>query len=541
MTTYKLFADKLGGTNPNEFIGNKGDLFYDPDTGKLRLSDGVAGGKNIDILSDRPKLLVFGNSIASTHAYNAIYTGQTVTAFNAGVNTITLSAGGVAAGGYVVGDTIAIGLANISHLIAKITTIVGEVLTLDKFTPLPSRTTGSTCVKLTASTQFNLTQIRDNSGFFSIANSLLGSPCKTVGAFGWGGSCFINNISHLGNFLDYYKPNYVAFIVLENDIGAGQSSDSLIRAINQAALMCTSKGITPIFNYCLPSNSIDDVGKSTIFDTVNAYLENIKNVIPGAKSVDFGVGLYLDTSVSASRRPLSGWSDGVHPNGNRYLSMAKYALPELSKIIGIRDTNTSFNLISSNPLLTGIGGTQSGLQANSISPASTSITAPAGVTCTTSRDANGFLKVDFTISGASDILNTQITVSQTLTNLHTQVSGEKSPCSANTLIRGIVVLDNVSMHNVSMLQLSVTSGSMVADVRNTANYGNGLTQVNDLIDDVFVIETPPLLLSDSTATNVSIKLSIRPLTLSSPSGVTGSFVIKEFGLQISDDVLPLYK
>lgn len=46
--TFKLFAEKLGGTDPSTFIGRSGDVFYDPDTGALRVSDGsTAGGTAI--------------------------------------------------------------------------------------------------------------------------------------------------------------------------------------------------------------------------------------------------------------------------------------------------------------------------------------------------------------------------------------------------------------------------------------------------------------------------------------------------------------
>ena len=43
-TTYKLFADKMGGTNVNDFIGNAGDIFYDPESTSLRISNGNQGG-----------------------------------------------------------------------------------------------------------------------------------------------------------------------------------------------------------------------------------------------------------------------------------------------------------------------------------------------------------------------------------------------------------------------------------------------------------------------------------------------------------------
>jgi hypothetical protein len=42
--TYKLFADKLGGRDTSTFIGRVGDLFYDPASTSLKISDGATPG-----------------------------------------------------------------------------------------------------------------------------------------------------------------------------------------------------------------------------------------------------------------------------------------------------------------------------------------------------------------------------------------------------------------------------------------------------------------------------------------------------------------
>ena len=43
--TFKLFADKLGGTTANTYIGTTGEVFYDVDgTSAMRLSNGVTPG-----------------------------------------------------------------------------------------------------------------------------------------------------------------------------------------------------------------------------------------------------------------------------------------------------------------------------------------------------------------------------------------------------------------------------------------------------------------------------------------------------------------
>lgn len=41
---YRLFAEKLGGSDSTSFKGSYGDVFYDPITGALRISDGSTPG-----------------------------------------------------------------------------------------------------------------------------------------------------------------------------------------------------------------------------------------------------------------------------------------------------------------------------------------------------------------------------------------------------------------------------------------------------------------------------------------------------------------
>lgn len=43
-TTFRAYVEKLGATEAANFIGNEGDLFYDPNTASLRVSDGTTPG-----------------------------------------------------------------------------------------------------------------------------------------------------------------------------------------------------------------------------------------------------------------------------------------------------------------------------------------------------------------------------------------------------------------------------------------------------------------------------------------------------------------
>lgn len=43
-TTFRAYVEKLGATEAATFIGNEGDLFYDPNTASLKVSDGITPG-----------------------------------------------------------------------------------------------------------------------------------------------------------------------------------------------------------------------------------------------------------------------------------------------------------------------------------------------------------------------------------------------------------------------------------------------------------------------------------------------------------------
>lgn len=67
-TTYRFLVEKLGGTDPATFVGNEGEVFYDPDASSptIRLSDGsTAGGISVGGSG--------GSSVWSTSGSNIYY------------------------------------------------------------------------------------------------------------------------------------------------------------------------------------------------------------------------------------------------------------------------------------------------------------------------------------------------------------------------------------------------------------------------------------------------------------------------------------
>ena len=43
-STFRAFIQKLGNSDPSTFVGNEGDIFWDPNTGELKVSDGSTPG-----------------------------------------------------------------------------------------------------------------------------------------------------------------------------------------------------------------------------------------------------------------------------------------------------------------------------------------------------------------------------------------------------------------------------------------------------------------------------------------------------------------
>ena len=70
-SVYRPFPEKLGGQSATSFVGNQGDLFYDPTTATLRVSDGsTAGGVVVGaggtIITDSTRKIYTDNHIRFT-------------------------------------------------------------------------------------------------------------------------------------------------------------------------------------------------------------------------------------------------------------------------------------------------------------------------------------------------------------------------------------------------------------------------------------------------------------------------------------------
>jgi len=88
----RMFLEKLGGSDPTQFIGDAGELFYDPTTGFLRISDGVTpGGILLNMIGRQGYCGAFHDTTTQTN--------------DAAVNKVKLNTATISDGISVVADT----------------------------------------------------------------------------------------------------------------------------------------------------------------------------------------------------------------------------------------------------------------------------------------------------------------------------------------------------------------------------------------------------------------------------------------------------
>lgn len=90
-TTYRVYVEKLGATSVSQFVGNPGEIFYDPADPKLKFSDGsTAGGLTLGGSGIIGHLYMTGNSTdttfpaASSNVWTKVLGTTTVGDYNVG-------------------------------------------------------------------------------------------------------------------------------------------------------------------------------------------------------------------------------------------------------------------------------------------------------------------------------------------------------------------------------------------------------------------------------------------------------------------------
>lgn len=458
-------------------------------------------------------------------------TSSTTTEPKAGTNTLSVANGAA----FTVGQKITVPLYNARLWTTTITGISENNLTLADKTPGLIRT--SSIVTVTTTPTIPSTDL--GYGAANGAVALLGGPVDVVPAYGYGGAICIQMMADLERDLRHYRPHYVALHMYENDMtrtvaSGGATIEQMIGWGRAMCRLCLSYGAVPLLYSSMPYyKAAGPIGiptsRAADYDALADYVGSGQNGqlsrdVPGAwgdNSVSTG---WLDPAyindASYSRRPLAGWTDGVHPNNNKRFGVGLIALPVLQQML---PPAASWLDLASTPLsitrLEGTGGTATNLVGGSVVPKSHTIAAAGTTVCTTSRNADGSLKVVGSWPNAANF------ASDYIQGFYTFVFPTVWPGSTQRF-KGFMKLRINSMVGMSNANVTATLDTGEAHVSMSAS---------DVLDSmpadgrIIVLETPVFALGFG-ALNVKPGFVIRPATAASPANAAIDIDVLEIGI-----------
>lgn len=373
------------------------------------------GGKPIPgvrNLTGLPKLLTFGCSIAQQcNAYMAASTSTVSGDHKAGVNVLNVVNGAA----FSPGQKISMPLYNARIWTTTINSIATNALTLADYLPGFVRTGSAVTINTTGT----VPSLMQGYGAINAAVALLGGPVEVLPSFGYGGAICQAMVLDLERDLRYYRPHYVGLHMFENDLtGTPASSITLEQMKGWArhmANLCLQYGAVPIVYSSMPyynGSSGIRADRAADFDGLLDYLTKIVSNgksqfeldVPGAIGDDLSTP-WLDPAYlndpTFSRRPLPGWTDGVHPNSNKRFAVGQFAVPKLKKLLPT--AGSRLDLVANkreNAALSGTGGTAVG-SITGVIPADFVAGTFGAAVMQTSRNADGSLNVIGTWPGAA--------------------------------------------------------------------------------------------------------------------------------------------
>lgn len=512
-------------------IGNIVTAETNPLTGGIELSAGGNRLPGIPAMNALPKLLVFGCSIAQQcNVYTSNVT-STLSAVDlkAGATVLTVANGAL----FSPGQKITVPLYNARLWTTTINSIAGNDLTIADKTPGMIRASSAVTITITPTVP-NLSQ---GYGAVNAAVALLGGPVEVVPAYGYGGAIFRQMYADLERDLRYYSPHFVALHMYENDLtstvaGGGASIEQMKAWARQISRLCLNYGAIPIVYSSMPYyNSIIPAGipasRAADYDALAAYIGSgtdgqLSADVPGAwgdNSLSYG---WLDTSNPTwPRAPLAGWTDGVHPNTNKRFAVGAIAAPVLSKLLPTYGSRVE-QIVS--PLevtrCEGTGGTASNLVGGSIVPKSHTIAAYGTALCTTSRNADGTLKIVGSWPGAADRSIDYITDKFTMTFPTVWAAGTQR-------FKVYMRVRINSMVGIAQLFSEVT---ITPTGENHTGYtGTDMCETIPADGRVIILESPHFAIGVG-ATTIQPALMIRPITAGSPANAAIDVDVLELGV-----------
>lgn len=469
-----------------------------------------SGGGKSSGNAGRPTFLFFGCSLSKLNIRQmGGFTTKSVADTAAGGTILNVQA----SNNLAVGDKVVVGLSYAGYIHTTITATdnlasTSNVTIADR---LPRAFLGGQVCFINKYTTERGSDIRSVQGPYASAIAQLGFPVDILPGYGHIGGKLAEMLIDLPAFLEFYKPNHVGLVLLENDIKGGLSTAYCKRLLNMAIQLCINANATPWVFSCVPQTGFTGPNIA-VFDDMLTYVNNIQSIYPQAKPIN--VSAYWQDIAGGLRAPLSSWTDGVHPVPIKFQTIGNYIKQALQDVIGIRNTYADIALMFTD--MTGTGGTAQNLSGSPVVSAGCIANAPASVmTMTANKDSNDKLHCVYSNSATSTA--GQIYVSAPTYTLPKTSGGQ--------WVKGFVLFNIASQSNLNKYQLTVTLSD------GTVFYSgvDTLTGADPLFINSKGLETCAFKLPYGVTT-AAIKFAIEPQVGLAVGQVAGEITILEMGL-----------
>lgn len=522
-------------------------------------SDGVVGNPAAVLISadtkERKKMLVWGHSIAEQCLPNA---GAITTKISASIavakGSLVLPVQNGAA--LAPGDKIAIRLYDAHYWMTTVSSVSGNDVTIADVTPAyikPDATVTKVAAPLTRPLMLQ------SYGCASAAVALLGGPVEVIAGYGYGGATQLQMQVDFERQLRFYRPSYVWIHMYENDladggIAGGASVDRLKERTRQMCRIAQHYGAMPIVCNSGPYyKAAGPVGISGTrvadYDAINQWVvRDLPSEVPGVRGVDISMQ-YTDPvylSDNYGRRPLSGFTDGVHLNFSKRFYGGALCAPQVQDVLPPAVDLVEYSIANRDlTRAVGSGGTGVNLVAGSTVPLGYKIytgaengSANGTAVVTTSRNADGSLRVVAEWPGAAsnslDTASVQYLFGATAANWNLS----SVPPSWVGTNRQFCVFARVKFVEI----VGVASVAPVADFRPSYNSFDGAQSI-DMLDSmpvgdaVVCLTTPNFEISQGT-TSLTVRLTIKPKAAASPANARVVFDLLELGVLQAHPEIP---
>jgi hypothetical protein len=260
----------------------------------------------------------------------------------------------------------------------------------------------------------------------------------------------------------------------------------------------------------VPSTSFNTAAMCAVFDSQKAWtMGTAAGTLGGDFPMAHGINLsdaWRDTTQDASnkRQPLTGITDGIHPDGAHRFYCASLVLSQFQALLPTYSGSLTSGCMSANPTLTGTGGSRTGggTVTGLVATNFTATADAAGTTLTVSKNADDSQKIVLSIPSGANISTTKSHMDSAAFALPTNYG-------STNYVRGVVKLRVNSQSGMSLVypELKMSTGELYScGQMETAWVSDAQAQGK-----VLILKTPPVPVSDG-ATTATITLWMRPTT-----------------------------